>query len=261
MAAIAASLKTRTSEDWKILYADLKLNEAQSSVLSGVIIHAIEDVCDYQALRIDLGRYKHLKSRLTRLSGLLEKVEYEIVRAKDDLEVAMPRAAREAVVNLLAPYEIVTALGADAPAWALDPGQPSGYDERLSLQGQTYPAREFEPFAWKFGVRLFEHALRRLHAPILDWLKMARKSKGGKPRMVERDYLITKLAENSEAIIGQPPSARGRFLDLCNAVLGACMFSTDGLRDAVERTLGTRRVKPSAGLTLAKAPQKRPAAL
>jgi len=256
MAAIVASLNARTSGDWKTLYAELKLSEAQSSVLFEVVANAIGDLCDYHALRVDLRKYKHLKNRLTRLSGLLTRVEQEITRANDDLEVAMPRAAREAVVKMLASDEILTALGADAPVWASDSEQPSGYHEKCSLQGQTYPAREFEPFAWKFGVRLFEHSVQRLHAPILDWIKLARQGKGGKPRMVERDYLITKLAENSEAIIGKPPSGGNRFLALCNAVLGACMLNTEGLRDAVERTLRARKVKNGEGLARPKARKK-----
>ena len=117
-------------------------------------------------------------------------------------------------------------------------------------------ARKDESFAWKFGVRLIEHTVQRLHAPILDWIDIARQGKGGKPRMVERDYLITKLAENSEAIIGKPPTPSKRFLALCNTVLGACMLNTEGLQDAVERTLRARKVKNGEGLARPKARKK-----
>ena len=239
MAALAAGLTAKTAGDWKSLYSDLKVSDVQSGVLFGVIMHTVADLCDYQALRIDRERYRHLKKRLTRLSKLLGEVEYELARATDDLEVAMPRAAREAVVTMLDSHEILTALGADAPVWALAPEVPSSRREGLGFQGHGYPAREFKPFAWKFGVRLFAHTVQRLHTPILEWLELAQRHTGGAPPRVERDYLVFALAVNSFAIVGQDATntAEGRFVDLCTRVTNFVGIGEDGLEDAIGRVL------------------------
>lgn len=239
MAALAAGLKAKTADDWKTLYSDLKVSEAQTSILFGVIMHTVEDLCDVQALRIDHERYQHLKSRLNRLSKLLGNVEYELARAKEDLEAAMPRATREAVVTMLDSHEILSALGADAPVWAMAPEMPSSRREGLGFQGHRYPAREFEPFAWKFGVRLFAHTVQRLHAPIIEWLELARRHTGGAPPRVERDYLVFALAVNSFAIVGQDATttANSRFVNLCTRVINFVGIGEDGLEDAIGRVL------------------------
>ena len=84
MAALAASLKAKKPEDWKALYQTLKLNDAQSEILFGVIVHTVADLRDFHALRVDRERYRQLKQRLMRLSVLLANVEYELDRAKNE---------------------------------------------------------------------------------------------------------------------------------------------------------------------------------
>lgn len=239
-----------TPEDWKYLIDDLELSSIQANELGILLRHAQADVEAFSDIHPDRADRQELVDALKAFSKALRKLEDVVTGNLPALSDALPHAVGSAIGDMLTQTEIERALGKRLASPLL--GEP--------VQGEidqgTAVARQSQGIT--AGPELFVHMLTRIHQPLEAWLKANNANKGGRPKDHVRDYLITKLAENSEAIIGQPPSSRGRFLDLCNAVLGACMFSTDGLRDAVERTLSTRRVKPGGGLPLAKAPQKKP---
>lgn len=252
MTSNSQSFAIPTPENWKHLVDDLKLNPIQANELGILLRHAEVDVEAFCDIHPDRAERQELVDALKAFSKALGKLEDVVTVNLPKLSDALPNAVGSAIGDMLTQTEIERALGKKLASPF--PGEP--------VQGEIDQATAFARQAQGItaGPELFIHMLKKIHQPLEAWLRENNANKGGRPKDYVRDYLILKLAENAEAIIGQPPSSRGRFLDLCNAVLGACMFSTDGLRDAVERALGTRKVKPGAHLTLAKAPQKRPPA-
>lgn len=74
---------------------------------------------------------------------------------------------------------------------------------------------------------------------INSWLSLAGKDEGGRRIQSQREMILFWLAGHAEEILGTLPTASstGPFVKLCTNVLGSLNMSTDGLEDAVKRTL------------------------
>lgn len=78
-----------------------------------------------------------------------------------------------------------------------------------------------------------------LRVPISTWLTQASHDTGGNAPKIDRDWLITLLARDSNRIIGAEPSYKknSKFFKLCCAVIDNCGFDSNGHEDAVEGCL------------------------
>lgn len=74
---------------------------------------------------------------------------------------------------------------------------------------------------------------------INSWLSLAGQDAGGQRIQSEREMILFSLAGHAEEILGTSPTASptGPFVNLCTHVLGSLNMSTDGLEDAVKRSL------------------------
>ncbi len=219
-------------EDWNDLVCDLGLDNNQAHELRILLQHVEGDVQAFADRSPTRDERRELVDALKAFSKALGKLEMVVHDHLPELSEALPHAATAAIGDMLTVTEIERAL--DKPLAVDGIEHMSGRD----FEAGTAFARQAQGVA--AGPELLGQMLRRIHQPVEDWLEENRSNKGGRPRDQIRLYLVSKLAEKSEALIGKPPTSNGTFMKLCREVVGQCGLETVGLRDAVERALGVR---------------------
>ena len=218
--------------DWNDLVGDLGLNANQAHELRILLQHVEADVQAFADRSPTRDERRELVDALKAFSKALGKLEMVVHNHLPELSEALPHAAAAAIGNMLTVTEIERILGTTLAVDGLE------YLSGRDFEAGTSFTRQAQGVA--AGPELLGHMLRRIHQPVEDWLEENRSNKGGRPRDQIRLYLISKLAQRSEALIGKPPTSNGTFMKLCREVVGQCGLETVGLRDAVERALGVR---------------------
>lgn len=221
-------------EDWKTLVRDLGLEERQAQELKILLQHVEADLEAYAHLSPTREERRELVGALKAFSKALDELETVVKDRLPELSEALPHASAGAIGDMLTVTEIERALGKTMTM----PGLDSAVGREV--ENATAYARQAQGIA--AGPELLSHVLRRIHQPVEVWLEDSRANRGGRPPDHIRNYVILKLAEGAEDIIGQPATSNGPFLKLCAEVVGHCRLETVGLRDAVERALGVREL-------------------
>ena len=208
---------------WRELVKGLKLNVNQADELEHAIKYALRDLKRRADKYPDRAGRRALVARLKRfqtaLQGLIDDVRDEPARLKEIL-----------------PRESHFAMG----LWLAD---ESMRREKLAFDDRTDPNEQRKDRGLDDGLKMLTDALTEIKAPIDKWTADDKPDPGGVEPNLVRETLITYLADKAEAIIGRraAATAKGPFENLCTHVLDACLVGSDGLKDAIERTLRKRR--------------------
>lgn len=89
---------------------------------------------------------------------------------------------------------------------------------------------------------LLKRLLRALRQPVMHFLEIERGNRGGAPSKIYRNYVIGRLAPVYEDLWHKAPvsTPEGKFVLLCELVLGAIGLDTEGTDTAVARILKKR---------------------
>jgi len=87
---------------------------------------------------------------------------------------------------------------------------------------------------------ILAHFIDQVYMPLEKWVALDKLNKGGRPPKLYRQFMIQKLAERSSWIVGRQATTtpKGKFAELCIAVLPACGFDSEGIEKAIEGVLG-----------------------
>jgi hypothetical protein len=104
---------------------------------------------------------------------------------------------------------------------------------------EAYYCNERVVLGYQHGGEILKHLIDVVHADLKSWVERDRLNKGGRPASIFRQYIIQRLAERAPLIIGKraTTTAKGRFAELCLAVLPACGFHSEGMEKAIEAVL------------------------
>ena len=219
-------------EAWKTLISDLKLDATQAHELGLLLQHVDADLQAFAEQTPTPDDRRELVDALKAFSKAIGRLETVLHDHLPELSDALPHASTAAIGDMLTLGEIESVLNKRLTITNLE--KLSGRE----FEAGTAFARQAQGVA--AGPELFSHFLRRVHKPVENWLEENKSNSGGRPPDQMRRHLITMLAKNSKALIGEPPTSSGEFIRLCTEVVGQCGLETIGLRDAVERILGVR---------------------
>ena len=219
-------------EEWKILVKDLKLDDGQRRALRTCLDHAFADLESFSTRRRSRDERKTQISRLKSFHTALQALVDELEQDPERLAQALPFDAQDAIGLWLADQ----AVRVESGEAGLE-GQPDHVRRSLGLKQPT---------------ELLTAALTDIKEPIDRWLAKYKPDRGGLEPDVARDFLIISLANDAEAIIGEPATsaAKSSFSNLCTFVLDACKVNTEGLEAAIGRAMQKRAANPQLGRTV-----------
>lgn len=225
----------------------LKLTAAQESELYLVLEHYFQDIEAWQA---ELQRIKPRSKRamrLRRIEKALRRVQYEVESSGE-------------ILNEILPFDLSERLGGKMTFAALRAAAgPSKWASNLRLSPKVLiKCRNLDDiesleavFDYKRRALGLEHAGRvfksmidDLYAPLGQWVERDKKVAGRKPMQL-RNMLIERLVEASPRILGRRATSteKGRFEQLCTAVLPAVRLPSDGVQKAIVAVLKTRKAR------------------
>jgi hypothetical protein len=198
-------------------------------------------------------RIEAMEAWLSSLKAVSESVEHH----KRVLEPLLVSDILPVLGKLMSPSGLVQ-LGRTGPgAWGLgelELSSPGFGPIRDNARGRD-SARSLDPvhideltaiprvqLAKQVGPRLLIALLESLKAPVELMLEFERRSRGGRPADVERNYVIEELATFFREMTGQtaPTGKSGPFFDLCHETLTTLGLSTEGLDSRIRRVLRPR---------------------
>ncbi len=236
-------------DDWKNIVHDLKLTKIQERELEITVRHVLADIERYRAVERKSPPRDKLVAALKRLEKALRRLQYEIDSTANHMEYFLPHDTMEYIGWSLTFSAIGEALGTDV--------FPKNFDlqlQRMSSKGGpiTLPSLEdlSQPMRRALGLKhghvILAHFIDQVYAPLKKWVSLNKLNKGGRPaENIFRSFIIRRLAERSSLIVGRcaTTTPKGKFAELCIAVLPACGWSSDGIEKAIEAVLGKMKGK------------------
>jgi hypothetical protein len=221
-------------DDWKDIVRDLKLTEEQAQELKFTIQQVLANIRRYQARP----QRVTLVSALKRLEKALSGVQYEMARSPHLMNDFLPHKTLEFIGTSFTFTAIAQAVGEDVVP--IDPDGPiqsiverNNFVTMADLEGHFNGDRM--ALGHKYGGEILKNFIDVIHADLKAWVEADRGNRGGHPADIYRQYMIQRLAARAPWIIGEEATttAKGKFVDLCVAVLNACEFSSEGIEKAI----------------------------
>lgn len=231
-------------DDWKNIVHDLKLTTTQERELDITIRRVLADIEYYQALKSKSPPRDDLVAALKRLEKALGKVQSEMARSKHLMSHFLSNNTLEFIGKSFTFSAIGQAIEKDVFLTRLD------HDIRYMIEkNNAITMAELEAFScgdrmglsYKHGAEILCHFIDVIHADLKSWTDLKRRDTGGHPAdNIFRSYIIQRLAARSSFIVGRRATTtpKGKFAELCIAVLPACGFHSDGIEKAIEAVLG-----------------------
>jgi hypothetical protein len=275
--ATAVILAFPKSDDWKNIVHHLKLTTTQARELEITIRHVLADIDSYRLAKSKAPPRKVLVAALRRMEKALAVVQAEMERSEHLMKHYLPSntlefigksftftAIQQAVTKgVSAPifeHGIHGTIGKNGPTRgsgsfpaASIPATPHASNERRSRRSrrplwtgsttmedlEAYYCNERVVLGYKHGGEILKHFIDVIQADLKSWVELDRRNKGGHPANIFRRYIVQRLAERAPLIVGKraTTTAKGKFAELCIAVLPACGFGSKGIEKAIEAVL------------------------
>ena len=232
-----------TPKEFDELVLDQKLDDLQAHELGLVVYHVDEDLKEYRKRREGARPRRELVQRLRKFAKLFNNLEYEIDRSRKTMADFLPLDAQKEIGQLMSYGAIEAALDREIPSRDL-----KSEIESLTMDAPNFRMARLEDrleyerqvIGLKNGPELLAYVIKTINQPIKAWFDVDRLNQGGRPpKIVERDYLLLRLAAAAPAVIGKRPTAtaNGPFVRLCAAVVTACGFGDRGIERAIEKAI------------------------
>jgi hypothetical protein len=222
--AAISLLEGKTPKDWAKLSAEVGLTAEQSREMALILRHLLHDMRDRAGNTTARETRAHLIARLKTLARHTHALDYEVRRAKADLETALPWSVRYAVTRLIRRSAMEAAAGGALPVWM------AGQDvDSLSEINE-------EALAITCGVAFLAHIVAAIDEPLQEWIEINGLNRGGKPANEERLRLLVRLARFFEQVRGRRPTGttRGDFKKFCSSVFQFLDLDETGLEEAID---------------------------
>jgi hypothetical protein len=226
-------------DDWKDIVRDLGLTRVQENDLDITIRHVLADIEKYRARP----PRDSLVAALKRLEKVLGAVQYEMARSKGLTRHFLPNSTLQFIGESFTFTAVGQAIGQDVFPIGQDYSiqnmiEKSNLLSIADLENQFRNDRRY--LGLKYGGETLRNFIDTIHSDLKSWVESDRSNQGGRPAQVYRQHIIRRLAERSPWIIGirATTTAKGKFQKLCDAVLPACGFRSQGIEKAIEAVLG-----------------------
>jgi hypothetical protein len=232
-----------TPEEFDVLVRDLELDDLQAHELSLVLYHVDEELKEYRKRREGRKPRSELVRRLKRVAKSLGDLEFDLRRWGQTINDFLPPDTREEIGMLMSFGAMESALKREIRTPELGSEIESLSSECLDFRMAQVEDRLLgrrQARGLENGGELLMHFIGRINHPIKTWFELDRPNRGGRPaKNLARDFLLFRLAEAAQAVIGKRPTAtaNGPFVRLCAAVVAACGFGDRGIERAVEKAI------------------------
>jgi hypothetical protein len=241
--ARAIQLAFLLPDDWKNIVRDLKLTKAQENELEITIRHVLADIEKYLAIKRKQLPRDILVAALKRLEKALGKVQSEMVCSELLMSHFLPNKTLEFIGEPFTFTAIQKAVTKGIFTILFDDDVQNRIERNSSMTMADREERyrnERVGLGYKHGAEILKHFIDVIHADLKSWVELDRRNTGGRPADIYRLYMIQRLAARAPWIIGKEATttAKGKFENLCVAVLPACGFSSEGIEKAIAAVLG-----------------------
>jgi len=257
-------VKPPIDDDWDEIIANFDLSEIQAELLRQGISEIAADInqnLDFERREFDgrdrketIKHFRKISKTLKKLDSLLSDEDQNSNRLLSDLygrELA-ELLGNKGIEKLLPDFP-----GFDAPSMRdLESRNANSREGPYEALDDMHYVHEREQIARSTAHLLLQRLTRTLNQPLLRFLEIQRQTRGGNPGRRYRNYVIQQLAILFHRVFDKPPTrttlgpirnraqqaSTGQFIILCELVLTTFNMDTDGLENAVDRTLN--RLKP-----------------
>jgi hypothetical protein len=233
------------ADDWKSIVRDLKLTRAQEKELEITIRHVLADIDSYRAVESKKPPRDILVAALKRLEKALGRVQSEMARSEDLMNHYLSSNTLEFIGKSFTFTAMKMAVTNGVFTIRLDNDLTQMIEESRSITVTDLEeccCNERIALAYRHGGEILKNFIDVIYTELNSWVEMDKKNKGGRPANNFRRHIIQRLAQRSSLIVGKraTTTAKGRFVELCIAVLPACGFRSKGIEKAIEAVLGKR---------------------
>ena len=239
------AVRSPSQDDREELESTLRLRAEAAAILWREVDQIVEEITGHQRLSQQKAQgrdRRQINEYLVALSKQFEKLDKKLADLDPSTTQVICRLLGGPLAELLSHRGFAELL--DMPMSYQVSGRVLTSREATSRDG---PARaietELQSYRANVSARaapdLLKRLLRALRQPILHFLEIERGNRGGAPSKIYRNYVIGRLAPVYKDLWHKAPvsTPEGKFVLLCELVLGALGLDTEGTDKAVARIL------------------------
>lgn len=239
------TVRSPSQEDREELESTLRLRAEAAAILWREVDRIVEEITGHQRLiqQKAQGRdRRQINTYLRALSKQLENLDKQLAELDPSTTLVIGRLLGGRLAELLSHRGFAELL--DEPMsyhvsshilTSREATSRAGPAHAIETELQSYRAN----VSARFAPDLLKRLLRALRQPFLHFLEIERGNRGGAPSKIYRNHVIARLAQVYEDLWHKAPvsTPEGKFVLLCELVLGAIVLETEGTDTAVARIL------------------------
>jgi hypothetical protein len=251
--AMIPSVRSPSRDDREELESTLRLRAEGAVILWREVDQIVEQIKEHQRISQQRGQGRE-RARINTYLRTLSKQLGNLDNHLADLDPSTTQVIRRLLGGRLA--ELLSHRG-----FAELLNEPMSYDvsshvlESREATARAGPARAIESelesyranVSTRFAPDILKRLLRALRQPVLHFLEIERANRGGARPKIYRNHVIARLAPVYERLWHKAPvsTPEGKFVLLCELVLGAIGLDTAGADTAVARILKNSKSESS----------------
>ena len=237
-----SKLTLPSAEHFAEMASGLKLNRDQARALERTVTNTINKLRNYSQRQDEIPEHDIRNDRAKKIQNLLQALETEISKGSHTLDHIAPPENLGLFGSLLS-FQAFAELApniqfeTDLYKYINDQEQSGAAPSLTELEHRFQQPKQMFDLQNRAKVLLF--LTKKMRQQFDDYLGAQSVSNGGAPSNWIREMILLDLARDASRIIGKRPTAtaKGKFENLCSAVLYKIDIDQSGLNTAIERLI------------------------